>query len=101
MKIEEEIKRLKEARFNYKIEHTKWVSPLVVVHNKNKKLGVCVNLKKVNVATIRDHYSLLITHHVSERVAGAKAYIFLDGFFGYNQISIAPQDQHKMAFTSK
>ena len=78
-----------------------WVSPLVVVPKKNGKLRVCINLKKVNAATIRDHYPLPITDHVIERVAGAEAYNFLDGFSGYNQISIDPKDQHKMAFESK
>ena len=78
MKIEEEINRLREAGFIYKIEHTEWVSPLVIVPKKNGKLRVCVNLKKVNAATIiRDHYLLPITDHVLERVAGAKAYSFL------------------------
>ena len=94
MKIEEEINRLREAGFIYEIEHTEWVSPLVVVPKKNKKLRVCVNLKKVNAATIRDHYPLPIIDHVLERVAGAEAYSFLDGFSGYNQLSIAPKDQH-------
>ena len=84
MKIEEEINRLREAGFIYEFEHTKWVSPLVVVPKKNKKLRVCVNLKKLNAATIRDHYPLPITDHVLERVAGAQAYSFLDGFLGYN-----------------
>ena len=53
MKIEEEINRLNEARFIYEIECTKWVSPLLVVPNKNNgKLQVCVNLKNANTATI-------------------------------------------------
>ena len=68
MKIEEEINRLREAGFIYKIEQKEWVSPLVVVPKKNKKLRVCVNLKNVNAATIRDHYPLPITNHVLERV---------------------------------
>ena len=34
------------------------------------KLRVCVNLKKVNAATIRDNYPLRIAEHVIERVAG-------------------------------
>ena len=34
VKIKEEINRLREARFIYKIEHTEWVSPLVVVPRK-------------------------------------------------------------------
>ena len=62
---------------------------------KNGKLRVCVNLKQVNAAIVRDNYPLLIMDHVLERVARKQAYSFLDGFSGYNQVSIAPHDQHK------
>ena len=97
-KINEEINKLREVGFIYEIEHTEWVSPLVVVPKKNGKLRVCVNLKKVNAATICDHYPLPISDHVIERVAGAQAYSFLDGFFGYIQLSINSRYQHKIAF---
>ena len=100
-KIKEEIGKLLDVKFIYEIEHTEWVSPIVVVPKKNGKLRVCVNLKQVNVATVRDNYHLPITDHVLERVAGKQAYSFLDGFSGYNQVSIAPQDQHKIAFATK
>ena len=70
MKIKEEIDKLLEAKFIYEIEHIEWVSPIVVVPKKNDKLRVCVNLKKVNAMTIRDHYPIPITNHVLERVAG-------------------------------
>ena len=62
---------------------------------------MCVNLKQVNAATVRDSYPLHITDHVLERVAGKAAYSFLDGFSGYNQVSIALQDQHKTAFATE
>ncbi|MCO5586949.1 hypothetical protein L7F22_040894 [Adiantum nelumboides] len=97
-KIKEEIYKFKEAEFIYEIEHTDWVSPIVVVPKKNGKLRVCVNLKKVNVATIRDNYPFPIIDHVIKRVAGREAYSFLDGFSGYNQLAIKPKDQHKIAF---
>ena len=72
----------------------------MVVPKKNEKLRVCVNLKKVNATTIQDHYPLPITDHVLERVkARVEAYIFLDGFSGYKQLSIAPKDEHKMDFS--
>ena len=100
-KIKEEINKLLEAEFIYEIEHTEWVSPIVVVPKKNGKLRVCVNLKKVNAATVRDHYPLPITDHVLERVAGKQAYSFLDGFSGYNQVSIKEEDQHKTAFATE
>ncbi|MCO5585640.1 hypothetical protein L7F22_039575 [Adiantum nelumboides] len=51
-KIKQEIDKLKEAEFIYEIEHFDWVSSIVVVLKTNGKLRVCVNLKKVNVATI-------------------------------------------------
>ncbi|MCO5581547.1 hypothetical protein L7F22_035435 [Adiantum nelumboides] len=46
-KIKKEIDKFKEAEFIYEIEHTDWVSPIVVVSKKNGKLRVCVNLKKI------------------------------------------------------
>ena len=80
-RIKEEIDKLKEAEFIYEIEHTDWVSPIVVVPKKNGKLRVCVNLKKLNAATIRDNYPLPITDHVLERVAGKQAYSFFGWVF--------------------
>ena len=34
-----------------------------------------------------------------DRLAGKRWYCFLDGYSGYNQISIAPEDQEKTTFT--
>ena len=56
--VKEETDKLLDARFIYEIEHMEWVSPIVIVMKKDGKIWICVDLKKVNVATIRDHYSL-------------------------------------------
>ncbi|MCO5588455.1 hypothetical protein L7F22_042411 [Adiantum nelumboides] len=100
-RIKEEIDKLMKVEFIYEIELTDWVSPIVVLPKKNGKLPVCVNLKKVNATTIRDNYPLPITDYVLERVADKQAYSFLDGFSGYNQLAIAFEDQHKMAFATE
>ena len=34
-----------------------------------------------------------------DRLAGKGCYYFLDGYSGYNQISIVPEDQEKTTFT--
>ena len=34
-----------------------------------------------------------------DRLAGHEYYCFLDGYSGYNQIAIAPEDQEKATFT--
>ena len=70
----------------------------MVVLKKNGKLQVCLNLKQVNPAMVRDNYPLPITDHVLARVLEKQAYSFLDGFSGYNKVLIAPHDQHKISF---
>ena len=100
-KIKAEIDRLIEPNFIYEIDHTKWVSPIVVVLEKNYKLKVRINLKKVNKTTIMDHYCLPIREHLLEWVVEKEAHSFLDGFLGYNQVTIHPNDQHKTIFATK
>jgi hypothetical protein len=99
--IKEELKKLLDVGFIYEIEHTDWVSPIVVVPKKNGKIRICVNLKNVNAVTQRDHFPLPFTENVLERVAGAEVYSFLDGFSGYNQVLIAEEDRHKTAFATE
>ena len=99
--VKEEIDKFMRAGFIYEIEHTDWVSPIVIVMKKNEKIGVCVNYKKVNAATKRDNYPLPYTEHMLERVAGKEAYSFLDGFSGYNQVQVHPADRHKTAFATE
>ncbi|MCO5607503.1 hypothetical protein L7F22_061699 [Adiantum nelumboides] len=99
--VQEELEKLIQCGFIYPIEHSKWVSPIVIVPKKNGKLRVCVDLKKVNAATRRDHYPLPYSEHVLEQVAGKEAYSFLDGYSGYNQITIALEDQAKTIFITE
>ena len=88
-------------RDSYTKSSTEWVSLIVIITKNNGKIRVCVDLKKVNGAIVRDHYPLPFTEHVLKRVAGPEAYNILDGFSRYNQVSIDPKDQHKTAFATK
>ena len=96
-KSKDKIDKLLDTKFIYEITHSEWVSPIVIVPKKNGKLQVCADLKKVNAITARDGYCLPVTKHVLERVAGKKAYSFLNKFSSYNQVTIVECDQHKIA----
>ncbi|CAL9024861.1 unnamed protein product [Prunus brigantina] len=54
---------------------------------------------KLNTATSKDHFPLPFIDRMLERLAGHSHYCFLDGYSGYNQIAIAPEDQEKTTFT--
>ncbi|GKD94483.1 reverse transcriptase domain-containing protein [Tanacetum coccineum] len=60
---------------------------------------VCIDYMKLNDATRKDHFPLPFMNQMLERLAGNEYYCFLDGFFGYFQIPIDPQDQEKTTFT--
>nr|GEX60648.1 reverse transcriptase domain-containing protein [Tanacetum cinerariifolium] len=60
---------------------------------------VCIEYRKLNDATSKDHFPLPFIDQMLERLAGNEYYCFLDGFSGYFQILIDPQDQEKTTFT--
>ncbi|RDX97398.1 hypothetical protein CR513_19828, partial [Mucuna pruriens] len=60
---------------------------------------VCINYKKLNQATCKDHFPLPFIAQVLEKLAKKSHYCSLDGFSKYMQIHIASVDQHKMTFT--
>ncbi|XP_048227307.1 uncharacterized protein LOC125369338 [Ricinus communis] len=60
---------------------------------------VCINYRRLNDATQKDHFPLPFIDQMLERLAGHMFYCFLDGFSRYFQIPIAPEDQEKTIFT--
>ena len=60
---------------------------------------MCIDYRRLNTATRKDHFLLPFMDQMIERLAGQAFYCFLDGYSGYNQIAVAPEDQEKTAFT--
>nr|GEV70354.1 reverse transcriptase domain-containing protein [Tanacetum cinerariifolium] len=115
--IKKEVIKLLDAGMIYHISDSPWVSPIhcvpkkggmTVVSNENNELiptrlvtgwRVCIDYRKLNDATRKDHFPLPFMDQMLERLAENEFYCFLDGFSGYFQISIDPQDQEKTTFT--
>ena len=60
---------------------------------------VCIDYKKLNNVTRKDHFLLPFIDQMLDRLARKQYYCFLYGYSGYNQIVIAPNDQEKTTFT--
>ena len=54
----------------------------------------------MNAATRKDHHPLPFSDMILDKVAGSERFSFLDGYAGYNQIHIRPEDQSKTTFTT-
>ena len=59
---------------------------------------VCMDYRKMNKAIRNDHFLLPFIDQILDRLTGKEFYCFLDGYSGYNQIAITPEDQEKTTF---
>ena len=105
-----------DAEIIYPISDSSWVSPVqvipkkggmtVVKNDKNELIPtrtvtgwrVCIDYRKLNDATRKDHFILLFIDQMMERLSGHEYYYFLDGYLGFNQIPLALEDQEKTTF---
>ena len=60
---------------------------------------MCIDYRKLNTATKKDHFPLPFIDKMLDRLAGHPHFFFLDGYSGYNQIAIAHEDKEKTTFT--
>ena len=115
--VRKEVLKLLEAGLIYPISDSSWVSPVQVVPKKGGMIvtrndqneliptrtvtgwRMCIDYRKLNEALRKDHYPLPFMDQMLERLTGQSFYCFLDGYSGYNQIAVDPQDQEKTVFT--
>ena len=108
--VKDEVLKLLNAGIIYPIFDSPWVSPVHVVpkkagitvttNDKDEELQtllptkwrVCINFWKLNVATKKDHFPLPFIDQILDKLSGQGFYCFLDGYFGYNQLAIHPDD---------
>ena len=115
--VRKEVLKWLNVGFIYAISNSPWVSPVhvvpkkggfTVIRNERNELiptrtvtgwRVCIDYRKLNNATRKDHFPLPFIDQMLNRLAGHPHFCFLDGYSGYNQIAIAPEDQEKTTFT--
>ena len=115
--VRKEVLKWLNAGFIYAISDSSWVSPVHVVpkkggftiirNEKNELIPtrtvtgwrVCIDYRKLNTTTRKDHFPLPFIDQMLDRLAGHPHFCFLNGYSGYNQIAIAPENKEKTTFT--
>ena len=115
--IKDEILEWLNACIIYPISDSPWVSSVHVVPKNAEitvtmidkgeelqtrlpiKWRVCIDYRKVNTATKKDHFPLPFIDQILDKLSGQGFYCFLDGYSEYNQLVIHLDNQEKMTFT--
>jgi hypothetical protein len=110
--VKKEVIKLLDAGIIYPVPHSEWVSPvhcvpkkggLTVVKNELTpqrivtRWWMCIDYRKLNKATKKDHPPPFIDEMLE--ISEPRFFCFLDGYSGFMQIPIHPDDQHKTTFT--
>ena len=76
-----------------------WRSPVVLVKKKDGCFRFCVDLRKVNAVTRKDHSSPVpLVSDTLDALSGTKYFSTLDLKSGYWQIEMHPESREKNSF---
>ena len=108
--VRTEVLKLLAAGIIYPIADSKWVSPThcvpkkggmtIVPNDKNELIPqrtiigyrMCIDFRKLNKATRKDHYRLPFIDQMLERLSKHTHFCFLDGYSGFSQIPVSHED---------
>jgi len=91
--IQSKVKMLKDFSFIREEQHSDWVANIILVTKKNGKIRVCIDFHDLNEACSKDEFSLPIMDVMIDNTCGFEWMFFMDGFSGYNQIKMYPDDE--------
>jgi hypothetical protein len=117
--VKKEVLKLLKVGVIYPVSDSEWVrvSPvqvvpkmggMTVIHNEKNELipqrtvtgwRMCIDYRKLNKATQKDHFPLPFIDEILERLANHSLFCYLDDYSGYHQISNHLDNQSKTTFT--
>ena len=91
-KVRKELERMKELDIIGEItEPTDWVSPMVPVPKANGDVRICVDLRKLNQAFIREKYIIPTFDDIIHQLRGSTIFSKLDAQSGFWQLPLDPE----------
>ena len=79
---------------------TPWVSPLVVVPKSSGEIRVCVDMRQVNTAVLRERYPIPTIEESLQDLNGAAVFSKLDLKWGYHQIELDEKSRQLTTFAT-
>ena len=101
LKIKEEVTKQLKVGFIKPVHQAKWIANVVPVPKKDGKVWMYVDFRDLNKECPKDDFPFPHIDVLVDNIAGSALMSFMDGFSGYNQIKMAPEDMTKTTFTTE
>jgi len=98
LKIKEEMHKQIDVGFLVTSKYPQRLANIIPVLKKDGKVRMCVDYRDLNKVGPKDDFPLPHINVLVDSTAKSKIFSFMDGFSGYNQIKIAPEDREKTSF---
>ncbi|RVW53505.1 Retrovirus-related Pol polyprotein from transposon 297 [Vitis vinifera] len=99
--VKEEIQKQFSVGFLSVVEYPEWLANVVPIPKKDGKVRVCVDFQDLNKASPKNDFPLPHIDMLVDSTAGHLMLSFMDGFSGYSQVLMAPEDMEKTSFTTE
>ena len=99
--MKEEIQKQLSVGFLSVVKYPEWLANVIHVPKKDDKVRVCVDFRDLNNATPKDDFPFPHIDMLVDSTTGPSMLSFIDGFSGYNQILMVPEDIEKTFFITE
>ena len=100
-KVEMKINQLLEADIIEKVEEpSEWVSPIVVVPKSNEEVRVCVDMRRVNEAVMRERHPIPTVDETLQEMTQSKVFSKIDLKEAYHQLELHPDSRPITTFVT-
>ena len=101
LQVKEEIQKQLSVGFLLVVEYPEWLANVVHVPKKDGKVRVCVDFRDLNKASPKDDFPFPHIDMLVDSMTGHSMLSFMDGFFGYSKVLMAPEDMEKTSFITE
>ena len=98
--INEEVDKLLQTGAIREVEYPEWLANVVLVKKANGKWRLYIDFTDINKACPKDSFPLPRIDLIVDATVGHELLCFMNAFFGYNQISMDPDDEEKTSFVT-
>ena len=101
LQVKKEIQKQFSVGFLSVVKYSKWLENVVPIPKKDGKVRVCVDFRDLNKDKPKNDFPPPYINMIVDSTTGYLMLSFMDGFFGYSQILMAPKDMEKTSFITE